>query len=190
MTLKWTKEPSYYFGGDDAEYAWIEGSRDFHWAVNGGVLAVFDNEYDRSMVLSSTDRTQEETKALAQQLQNDLGGIFRPETTLEWTQDDGHLVSGRWEIWSDETSDDVQLILADTHPRRAYVVIDVVPDIPSAQTLAGQLDAVMNKYPEPRNSVIDEIIRRLDEELLPSWAADTSVSLRSVRRIIESVMTN
>lgn len=186
MTLQWSKEPSYYFGRDDAEYAWIEGSRDFHWAVDGGVLAVFDNEYDRSMVLSSTNRTQEETKAVAQRLQDGLEGKTKPTTALEWTEDDDHLVSGRWEIWADDT-EGVQLILADTHPRQTYVVIDIVSDTPTAKTLAGQLDAIINKYPEPRNTVIDEIIRRLDEELLPSWAADTSVSLRVVKRIIETV---
>jgi hypothetical protein len=72
--LEWGKEPSYYFGSDDAEYAWIEGSRDFHWAVNEGALAVFDNEYDRWMQLSTAVRSQTETKELARRLQDVLDG--------------------------------------------------------------------------------------------------------------------
>jgi len=75
MTLKWDKDPSYWFGDTDAEYAWIDGADDLHWAVNRGQLAVFDNEYDRSMTISWVQgRSQDDTKALAERLQGVLSG--------------------------------------------------------------------------------------------------------------------
>ena len=75
MKLEWSKEPSYGFSSDDAEFAWCEGSDDYHWAVYGGRLALFDNEYDRAFTLSLVaGRTHEETKALAQRLEDALEG--------------------------------------------------------------------------------------------------------------------
>lgn len=145
--LKWTKEPSYYFGGDDVEYAWIEGSRDFHWAVDGGTLAVFDNEYDRSMVLSQADRTQEETKAVAQSIQN-IFDCSTPSTALEWTQNDDQS-----EITPQRLSDALQSAwnewIADTH------------STPGCFTVHGpsttMLYADFTKEPNFTSSVVDHL---------------------------------
>ena len=81
--LKWNEDKSYWYG-DHAEFAWAEGTKDLHWMARGEQLALYDNEYDRATQISwVSGRSQEETKALAQRLQNVLESSSTPTPEME-----------------------------------------------------------------------------------------------------------
>jgi ribosomal protein L29 len=70
--LEWGTDKSYW-NGDDAEFAWAEGTKDLHWMARGEELSLYENEYDSAMRVSwVTGRTQEQTKAVAESLQRVL----------------------------------------------------------------------------------------------------------------------
>ena len=74
MTLEWRTDKMYW-NGNEAEYAWVHGSRDYHWQADGPMLGIYQNEYDRQTRLDYKEgRTQERTKQLAQRIQNVLDG--------------------------------------------------------------------------------------------------------------------
>jgi DNA repair exonuclease SbcCD ATPase subunit len=70
--LEWHLDANYWLNQGE-EFAWAEGTRDLHWMAKGDRLALYDNEYDRAVFISAKEgRTQDETKSLAQSLQNVL----------------------------------------------------------------------------------------------------------------------